>query len=134
MVRVNWNVLAANTGIENDLIVGTSIYSGTTPTDTTWLLDLPWWVVINPNIETYYQFSLYTYITLGGGTYTLRARAWTSYDLTGATEQIRTTTPDGKTIILYSGGNLYDELDVMDKTASNTIISADIGDMSFSFE
>ena len=132
MVKVNWNVLAANTGIQNDLIVGTSIYSGTTPTDPNWLLDLPWWVVENPDINTFYQFPLYTYITLGGGTYTLRARAWTSYDLTGATEQMRTTI-DGKTIILYSGGNLSGVLDVMDRTATNTIISAEIGTMTFSF-
>lgn len=136
MVRTVWNALAANTGVQNDLIVGFSIYSGT-PSDDTWVYDLPWWVVINPELGHYYQYPLAMDVSLGGGTYTLRVRAWKNRS--GGTEDFRDVV-DGKTIIFYRGGSLYDTtpgdgiaLDQHDKSASQTLTTADIYDTVFSF-
>lgn len=137
MVKVNWGATAANTGVQNDLIIGFSIYSGTTPTDATLVYDLPWVVVLNPALGTYYPLDVYMDVPLGGGTYTLRSRAWKSYSLTTPTNAqllFQGSFTDGRIYRWYSGGSvLLPILDQRDKTASQTLTTADIYEISFSF-
>lgn len=134
-VTINYTTIAKNIKNPHDIIIGFSIYSGT-PTDETWVADLPWWVVIDPTDNMEYTVPYSYSLGLAEGDYTLRARAWRDYDLVGATEIDRITTDDGKTIIVYSGGSLYSMLDEMDATfviSPPEIVSADINNISFSF-
>ncbi len=131
-VTINYTITAKNIKNPHDIIVGASIFTS----DLTWVADLPWWIIIDPTDNMEYTIPISHSLGLVKGDYILRARAWKDYDLIGATEIGSQTTPDGKIIIVYTEGHLYNILDQMDGTfiiSPPEIVSADINNMSFSF-
>ena len=131
-VTINYTTTAKNIKNPHDIVVGASIFTS----DLTWVADLPWWVIVEPADNTEYTIPISHSLGLVEGNYILRARAWKDYDLVGATQIDQTTTPDGKTVIVYEGGNLYNMLDQMDGAfmiSPPEIVSADINNMAFSF-
>lgn len=131
MVSLTYEIVAYNTGIQHDLIVGASIF------DSSWnfVVDLPWWLIWDVPTNQGYRVAITVDVGLAAGSYIARARAWKNYDLTGASE-IGDLNSVGK---LYVGGSLFEEtpgdgvyLDQMDKSFNVAVgaVSADITELN----
>ncbi len=124
MVVIIARIYARNTGVQHNLILGATIL------DYDWntIFDMPWYAIYDMPAGMTDPIWVETGAsgTMPAGTYRIIAKAWETFDLTGAT-----LLDSGEGFDFYSGGSLYGELDSIDGTFNIVAgqVSAEITDL-----